>query len=187
MTLSPDEAREALDQVEAGRKAARLALRRNSGHLHMWIWGTFWVVVPIAFHFSEAFAARFTWVFALVGACASAYVGRFVEGSRIRKPFNPRFGALGLLLAAYAVAWILLLGSSDSKTIYAYFCTVSMFGYVVAGLWFDIYLVWVGLAATVLTFAGYYLFNPWFWIWMAIAGGGTLIGTGFYVRFFWKD
>lgn len=187
MTLSPEEIQQALDQVESGRRAARLALRRNGGHYHLWIWGTFWVVVPIVFQFSPGFASRYTWAFALIGAVASTFVGMFVEGSRLRMPLNTRFIALAVLLAVYSVAWLVLLGSSSPKTIYAYFCTVSMFGYVAAGLWFDVFLVWVGIAATVLTLTGYYAFNSWFWIWMAVAGGGTLIGTGFYMRYFWKD
>jgi len=187
MTLSPEEVRQALEQVEVGRRAARLALRRNCGHYHLWIWGTFWIVVPLVFQYSPEVGARYTWVFALVGAIASTFVGAFVARSRMKVPLNSRFTSLMVLLAAFSVVWILLLGSSNAKAIYAYFCTVAMFGYIAAGMWFDLYLVWVGLGATVLTLVGYYAFGPWFWIWMAVAGGGTLIGTGFYVRYFWKD
>ena len=61
MSLTPEEIRQALDQVEAGRKAARLALRRNCGHYHLWIWGAFWVVVPLVFHFAPGIGVRFTW------------------------------------------------------------------------------------------------------------------------------
>jgi len=187
MTLSPEEARVALEQIEAGRKAARLALRRNCGHYHLWIWGAFWVVVPLVFHYAPEVGARYTWVFALAGALASTVVGMLVEGSRLRVPLNTRFAALIGFLVAFAAIWLFLLGSNNSKNIYAYFCTVAMFGYIAAGLWFDAYLVWLGVAATVLTLVGFYALGPWFWIWMSVAGGGTLIGTGFYVRYFWKD
>lgn len=187
MTLSPEEIRQALDQVEVGRRAARLALRRNHGHYHLWIWGTFWVVVPLLFQVSPEFMARYTWAFAVAGAIASTIVGFFVEGAKIRVPLNTRFTTFVILLAAFSALWLILLGSANPKAIYAYFCTIAMFGYIAAGLWFDIYLVWLGLGATALTLIGYYALNPWFWIWMAIAGGGTLIGTGFYVRYFWKD
>lgn len=187
MTLTPDEIRLALDQVEAGRKAARLALRRNCGHYHLWIWGVFWAVVPLVFHFAPTIGTRYTWAFALGGALASALVGIFVERSRIRMPLNARFSAFMAALIVFAAILFILLGSSNPKAIYAYFCTVAMFGYIAAGLWFDVYLVWLGLAATALTLIGFYALGSWFWIWMSVAGGGTLIGTGFYVRYFWKD
>jgi hypothetical protein len=45
----------------------------------------------------------------------------------------------------------------------------------------------LGVVATALTLIGFYALGSWFWIWMSLAGGGTLIGTGFYVRYFWKD
>jgi hypothetical protein len=143
--------------------------------------------VPLVFNASPEFGARYTWVFALIGALASTLVGRLVEGSRLRMPLNTRFALLSGLLVVFSAIWLIILGSSSAKDIYAYFCTVSMFGYIAAGLWFDVYLVWLGLAATALTLIGYFALGSWFWIWMAAAGGGTLIGTGFYVRYFWKD
>lgn len=102
-------------------------------------------------------------------------------------PFNARFAALIGLLVVFSIVWLTILGGTNSRQIYAYFCTIAMFGYIAAGLWFDIYLVWLGIAATALTLVGYFAFGPWFWLWMAFAGGGTLVGTGFYVRYFWKD
>lgn len=187
MTLSPEEARESLEQVEAGRKAARLALRRSRGHYHLWIWGVYWVVAPLTFHFTPHLGPKFFWILGVAGAIASPLVGMFVESSRVRMPFNTRFAALIGLLVLFSVVWLKILGASDWRQIYAYFCTIAMFGYIAAGLWFDVYLVWVGIAATALTLVGYFAFGPWFWLWMAVAGGGTLIGTGFYVRYFWKD
>ena len=62
---------------------------------------------------------------------------------------------------------------------------VAMQAYVVAGLWIDSYLLWLGIAVTVLILLGLFLFPAVFWLWMAIFGGGSLIATGFYVRHFW--
>jgi hypothetical protein len=147
----------------------------------------FWTVVPLVFHYAPEIGVRCAWVSALVGALASTLVGIFVGGSRLRMPLNARFNALLAFLIVFAAIWLFLLGSANAKNIYAYFCTVAMFGYIAAGLWFDIYLVWLGVFATALTLIGFYALGSWFWIWMSVAGGGTLIGTGFYVRYFWKD
>jgi hypothetical protein len=58
--------------------------------------------------------------------------------------------------------------------------------YVVAGLWTDSYLLWVGVLVSVLVILGLFCFPGIFWLWMAVFGGGTLIASGFYVRHFWR-
>jgi hypothetical protein len=55
--------------------------------------------------------------------------------------------------------------------------------YILAGLWFDICLLWTGILVTVFLLAGLWFFAPIFYWLFAIFGGGTLIGTGFYLRY----
>ena len=86
----------------------------------------------------------------------------------------------------FAVICPLVLGlPHDSKAIFAYISLVFMLCYIVAGIWFDIYLFRLGIAVTVLILVGLFCFPTYFWWWIAVFGGGTLIGTGFYVRYSW--
>jgi hypothetical protein len=39
---------------------------------------------------------------------------------------------------------------------------------------------------TALILIGLFCFAAFFWWWIAIFGGGTLIVTGFYIRYFWR-
>jgi hypothetical protein len=61
-----------------------------------------------------------------------------------------------------------------------------MLCYVIAGLWFDTYLLWLGLVMTAFILVGLFCFAAIFWWWIAIFGGGTLIVSGFYIRYFWR-
>jgi hypothetical protein len=61
-----------------------------------------------------------------------------------------------------------------------------MFAYVVTGLWLEHFMVWLGLVVTALTVIGLFLLPSYFYIWMAVVGGGTLAGTGLFIRNRWK-
>jgi hypothetical protein len=61
-----------------------------------------------------------------------------------------------------------------------------MLCYVIAGIWFDLYLLWLGLIIAALILVGLFVFSAFFWLWIAVFGGGTLILTGVYVRYFWR-
>ena len=122
----------------------------------------------------------------MAGGIASALVGR-KQGAQIRLPASGRFlGVIAALLVFGALFPFVLHAQPEVRTIYAYMCLVAMQGYVVAGLWTDSYLLWLGLAVTGLVLTGLFLFPAIFWLWMAFFGGGSLIATGFYVRHFWR-
>ena len=57
--------------------------------------------------------------------------------------------------------------------------------YIVGGIWFDNYLLWVGLAVTALILAGFLLMPGFFWG-STILCGAVLVASGFHVRYFWR-
>jgi hypothetical protein len=68
----------------------------------------------------------------------------------------------------------------------AYFSIVPMFAFVLFGLWIGRFLVWIGLVVTALILLGYYFLPGYFYLWMAMTGGGTLLLSGIFIRKFWK-
>lgn len=184
--LTPQEAAAALAQVDSAQTSMRRAIRDHRGHYYLWIWGAAWVAMPLTAYFGGDQAARHFPAICGVGGVLSMLTG-FVQGSQIRRPTNFRF--IGMLIAIWvfgAIAPFVLRAALDPRSLYAYCCLVAMQTYVVAGLWTDTYLFWVGLIVAALVLVGLFLFPGIFWLWMAIFGGGTLIATGFYVRHFWK-
>ena len=185
--LSPQQAADALAEIDTARATMRRAIREHRGHYHLWIWGVVWIAMPLTAHFGGDRAARFfPWICA-VGGVLSFLVG-LAQGGQIRRPANGRFLATMIAIWAFAAVFpfVLRVPFDSSRTLYAYCCLVAMLTYVVAGLWTDSYLLWVGLIVTVLILGGVFLFPGIFWIWMATFGGGTLVLTGFYVRHFWR-
>ena len=175
-----------LADIEDARASMRRAIRDHRGHLHLWIWGGTWIAMPLLAHFRGDQAARyFPWI-CLVGGVLSGAAG-FTQSRQIRRPSNGRFIAVMAMVWVFAALFpFVLRAPADPRSIYAYLCLVAMLTYVIAGLWTDTYLLWVGLIVTALVLAGVFLFPGIFWLWMAVFGGGTLVLTGFYVKHFWR-
>lgn len=184
--ISPQEASALLAEVDSARSAMRHAIREHRGHYHLWIWGLAWIAMPLSAHFGgDRAALYFPWICAAGGVLSGA-VG-FIQSRQVRQPKNNRFIIAMMAQWLFALLFPFVLRAPlESRNLYAFCCLVAMQTYVVAGLWTDTYLLWVGIIVTALILCGVFLFPTIFWLWMAIFGGGTLVLTGFYVRHFWR-
>jgi hypothetical protein len=186
MQLSPEEAAQALAAIRASRESMRSAVRAHRGHYHLWLWGAIWIAMALLAEFrGQGGVHLFPWI------CAAGFGGSLVlgciQGRQIRGPVDKRF--LGVLIAVILFAVLgpfVLRAQVNNQIVFAYAGLVAMLCYVIAGIWFDTYLLWLGLAITALILVGLFCFAAFFWWWIAIFGGGTLIITGFYIRYFWR-
>jgi len=64
----------------------------------------------------------------------------------------------------------------------AFWTTLAMLGYVLAGIWLGRFFITCGIAVTALTLVGYFWLGHWFPLWMAAIEGGALIGGGLWLR-----
>ena len=105
--------------------------------------------------------------------------------------------AFWILLFLYVNLWLALImpfvkvsGSEESarflRHLTAIAATVPMFAYVVEGLWQEHFMIWIGLAVTGLIVLGLFLVPAYFSLWMAVFGGGLLLGTGLVTRKGWQ-
>jgi hypothetical protein len=134
-----------------------------------------------------------------IGGVSSWVVGMRNQSS-IQSENGRRIGVFWLILFGYAAVWLLLLHPAklpqgaewahyqpiNDRQISAFFATVPMFAYVVGGLWFGRFFVWLGAVVTAMTLFGFYCLPQWFQLWMALTGGGSLIAAGLYIRKSWR-
>lgn len=185
-SITPEEAARALQAIELSRAAMRTAVRANRGHAYLWLWGSLWAAMGLLAQ-TQGFAGirLFPWL-SLGGVIASILIG-WRQSATIRLPIDRRF--IGVLAAslAFGLAWISVLGGTTSpERVFAYIGLLVAQAYVFAGFWFDTYLLWLGLAVAAAMLLGLFVFPAFFWIWIAVFGGGTLIASGFYVRYFMR-
>lgn len=182
-TITPEEAARALQAIEVSRQAMRSAVRANRGHAYLWLWGSLWSAMGLLAQMrGPAGIQLFPWL-ALGGVVASVVIG-VRQSATIRLPIDRRF--IGVLIASliFSLGFIPVLGApASAKHTFAYIGMVVAQSYVIAGFWFDTYLLWLGLAVAVAILLGLLAFPALFWIWIAAFGGGTLIASGFYVRY----
>jgi hypothetical protein len=87
-----------------------------------------------------------------------------------------------LILVAFGSYWATLIGPGRGREMAAFWPTLFMFGYVIAGFWLGRFFTVCGVLVTALTIAGYLWLGEWFSLWMAAINGGGLIGGALWLR-----
>ena len=167
----------------------RQVIRAHRGHFYLWVWGAVWIAMALLVHFrGQRGFAFFPWLI-FPAVLLSAAVGIF-QSRQIRTPLDKRFlGALASVLA-FGFLWPVVLGGfghppNDIRS-FAFVCLLVMQIYVLAGIWFDNYLLIIGLLVSALIVIGLCFFPGIFWIWFAIFCGGPIFLSGFLVRYGWR-
>ncbi len=195
MHISPSEARESLSEVEDTAKRTKRMVACGGGDVLFIVWGGIWALGYLSTHFLPLVTGWVWLALVAAGIVISVIVGK--RHMPVRSPLDKRIAWFWWLLYGYAGLWFVLLspfievnGPEQSQMFWKHYgalvATVPMFAYVVTGLWLDHFMVWIGLAVTALAVLGLFLLQPYFFLWMAITGGGTLIGTGLAIRKRWR-
>ncbi len=192
MNVSNEDAQASLAAVTKTMLRTRKAVAAGYSSPLLILWGLLWVAAYTASHFYLKYADVIFEAMAGVGLLGSFFVLRRVKQTMpvkepVEEKINLRMGALWGSLFIYVFIWLNLLGPVNGLQMNAFISTAVMFAYVIMGLWFAAYfMVWLGLAVTATTLAGFYLLTPYYCLWMAVTAGGLLLGTGLYLHARWR-
>ena len=188
-SISPDDAHHALRTIAESREAMRRAVRAHRGHLHLWLWGAIWIAMALTVHIFGERATRSFPLFVLPGIVTSTAIGIY-QSRQIRTQTDKRFLTALACLLGFGTLWPFVLGVGDTPSadirIFAFIALLVMQLYVLAGIWFDNYLLAIGLTVSALILTGLFAFPGIFWLWFAICCGGPVVLSGFIVRFWWR-
>jgi hypothetical protein len=194
MDISKQEARDSLEQIQSVVNHTRKTIASSYTSPLLILWGLIWIIAFLGTHFSIAKADYIWTVLNSIGAVCTFLIcwRQFRSAKPIKitddSKFFWRIFLFWLLLFIHIFIWLGISSPSTGRQLNALLCTILTFAYIVKGLWLECYhLVWLGLAVTCTTLVGYYLIPPnYYCLWMAPTGGGAILGTGLYIRFFWK-
>lgn len=186
MNVSREEAREALDAVRRIESQTRRLVAGAGGGAITMAWGMVWIVGYLGSHFLEDAAIGLVWAVAVLAGVAATLAIAARENRRVRSPLGPRIGTLWLALWVFTSLWIWLSQPLTYPQMSLLIALAAMFGYVVMGLWLDTIFITVGLTVAAASIAGYFLVPAYFALWMAVLGGGTLLGSGLYIERRWR-
>lgn len=205
LDITQNEARAALDQIKDTRERTRKMAAYSGADVIFIIWGIIWILgytatqfIPAILGYKPVVGAIIgtVWFVLVVSGIAATYLVSYRK-SAVKSASDSRLGWLWWIFYMYIWIWFGLLspfisitGNEQSQQFWRHMgalsATIPMFMYTVMGLFLDMYLLWLGLLVTALTIAGLFLLPSYFYLWMAAAGGGTLIATGLLVRNRWK-
>jgi hypothetical protein len=181
MTIDPQDAAAALGEVARVERRTREAIHYGSASLLLILWGLSWVVGHTLAFLTPRNAALIWDVIDALGIVAAVALG-VMRSRRPRQSWDWRLVAAFVVLMAFGFLWQWLLGQQQWREINAFWSTLFMFGYIVAGLWLGRFFILCGAGVTLLILAGYLWSGPWFELWMAASAGGALILGGIWLR-----
>ena len=190
--ISSAEAREALGEIEQTMAQARYYAAVAASPI-LYVWGAIWIVAYSLCQFFPEHSGLIWMPLAVIGAVLT---GVFSKRAPVRSSSDGRFGIAWAVLFIFAGVWFAVLmpwekmGGFDymerQRSMGAYGATLVMFAYVMMGLWWDRFFMWLGFTVTGLTLIGYFAVPKYFNLWMGIFGGGLLFLSGWLIKRRWK-
>ncbi len=177
MTVDREEASALLADVAGMERRTREFLTYAKVSQSFILWGFIWFIGYACTHFFKAQAGRIWLGLNLIGIAAS-----FVLSQRGRpNQIQWRIPATVLVFIGFGMLW-LNLGHFGWREQAAFWPTLFSFALVLFGMWVGRALMVSALVLTVLSLAGYWTTGNYYDIWMAVVGGGALIGIDLWLR-----
>jgi len=189
MNISPDEAEEALNAIQAMMQKTRRSISSSGAYNFMLLWGVIWLLGFLNSQFLPNQTAGYVWmVLDIIGGILSAVIGiRMHRGVRTSFPTSSgkRIAIFWLMLFIFVVIAVAIVWPLDGKQLSMLIILFVTVGWMAMGLLLSFASVWWGLGLLILSLIGYFILPAIFYLWMAVLGGGGMIALGIYVRNRW--
>jgi hypothetical protein len=190
MSISPQEADEALKAIHsADRRVWQMQGYRFAAPMLI-LWGVIWAVANATTDFNHDAGNR-VWVWgSLLGAVLTAVMIARQTLQRRRagvqlpeeRQTGTSFALTGCTVMAYFIAMFLVLAPLSARQGNAFISLFWAFAYMFGGAWLGLRLFITGLVAAVAMVIGYRYVHDHYYLWMAVFGGGSLILGGLWLR-----
>jgi hypothetical protein len=189
MSISPDEAEEALASIQKMTIKTRHSIANSGATIFLIFTGIIWLVGFLSTQFLTGKIVPSIWIgISLICTVLSVLLGSR-SGKRVRGPstaiYGKRAALFWLALVFFCIATIAVAKPADSKQTTMIIILFMMIGQLSMGLLISFSAVWWALPISALTLAGYFLFPNIFYLWMGVLVGGGMIILGLYIRSRW--
>jgi hypothetical protein len=195
--ITKEEARASLAEIDRIILLTRQGIARAGSAPIVIMWGIIWIVGFSGVQFFPQAMNRLWTVLDAIGITGSFLFGAWSRKSPTKSPYHGKIGLSWLILFVFGAIWLCLFApwraaagvahpAQLGRQIAAYWSTIPMFAYVIMGLWLDRFFVWLGALVTIATLVGFYCITDYFFLWMAVVGGGSLVAGGIFIRKYWK-
>jgi len=180
MSLTPNEAADALRDIETtSRRSGQAFGYRHSGP-HFITWGLVWLAGYSASDLVPHYSG-YVWIASMIaGAIATTLMSArqpVVSGKRGAQAFGIVAIAFLFISATYTIMWPVN-GAQQA----AYPALLAAAAYTAVGLWAGARWIIAGIGIAVLTLGGFFLLHQHYSLYMAVVGGGGLVLAGLWMR-----
>ena len=183
MTIDPNDARASLSDIAAVERLTHQTLTYDHSSFQFMLWGAL-VACGYVWTFLQPQRAIIGWIAVTVAGVSGSFVLR-----RLRRNLSSRDSKLGerlgygqLAVIGFGLVLVSLLSPLGDRQAEAFWPTLVMFCYVLAGIWLGRFFIFTGLAVTALIVIGFVWIGPRYPLWLAISVGGGLIASGLWLR-----
>jgi hypothetical protein len=189
MNVSPTEAEEALAAIQTMAQKTRHSIASGSAYISLIITGIVWLIGFTATQFLTAPLIVWIWIVtSIVGSAIATIIG-IRAGKRVRIASSAvtgkRIVTFWVLLFLFASAIVAVAHPTDGKQITLLIILLAMIGQMGMGLLLSFSATWWTVPVAAVALIGYFLAPDWFYLWMGVLVGGTMIILGLYIRVRW--
>jgi len=189
MNLSPNEAEQALETIQKVSEKTRHSIASGGTYISLIVTGIIWLSGFSCAQFLSGAIVAYVWIGMSVVGSIVATALNIRQSRHVHSPTAgataKRIGLTWLLLAVYCAAAIAVASPMDGKKLTVFIVLFVLIGYLVTGLLLSFSSIWPGLAIIALMLTGYFLLPGYFYLWMAILGGGGMIFLGLFIHYRW--
>lgn len=189
MNISPNEAEEALATIQQTMQKTHRAYATSGSYIYLLVTGVIWLIGFLATQFLTGAIVPTIWIsMSVLGSIVSIVLGVQI-GKRYRAPSASVYGKrtilFWILIVLFGVAIIVVARPSDGKQVTVLIILLAMIGQQAMGLLFSFSGYWWPLPIAAMVLVGYYLLPEFFYLWLAILGGGGMITLALYIHWKW--
>jgi hypothetical protein len=184
MDISPSEAEKTLASIRETDDQMRKAMNAAGGGYQMLIWG---IIMMIGYtlnqfgeHLSVAVVAG-TWIVLSVIGNAVSVVMSARMARKFHSPLGARIGAMLPIFVLFGFVAAFFVHPAGPREINLLIYLLVMLWLAMMGLWVKPSMLWISLIFTGLMLFGYVVLPDYFFLWLAIVGGGAMIGSGLFL------
>jgi hypothetical protein len=180
MTIRSDQAAAMLADVDSVVGKVKQSRIYRSAALIIMLWGAVNLVRDALIAMAPAWIGPRWFLIDAIGVIGTLAILHWVVEPGARLPL--RTLAAFCLFYAFGWVWANFLGQFGPREQMAFWPTLFLFGYALAGLWFGAAFSAIGLGLTALVLAGYVWAGTAFPLWLALVTGGGFILCGLWMR-----
>jgi hypothetical protein len=190
--INDQKAKEALEVIQKIMKKTKKSISSSYSSPMLILWGSLLIGAYTACHFYIQYAYQIFTVMNILGGIGSGLIvwwGKSKGPLKVESP-NPlskKIRWFWFSLLVYLAIWLAILSPFNGRQLNVVLLTGAMFAYIVMGLFYESkFLTVIGVCVTAVALLTYFFFTHYYLLSMAVFGGGSILGTGIYIRLMWR-